>query len=198
MQKTIVLIHYMFDGTNMLMPFYQKFQESSVVILDCCGFSYGHTCMKISADEFQTCARSKSFIIFANSDIHADSLEYVYDHQRKLIGSNKNMCFGCSIYFDPNYGNYFNMIDYIPDGVSRFVVFHHPINGYCAPKANFDLRGLFHLRSLYHCFSGKHISDNMIFSYNDDKSVVRYNKFDFKLPYGCVTKIIDDFDKLTE
>ncbi len=200
MQKTVSMIDYNFDGDYVLIqpPIYPFFRDSAVVGMIYHSSIPTYDRIKIPFDVFQTKVQQKSLVIFSNFDVSIDARRNGYDHQRKLIESNKNMCFGCMTVSLKYCGRCLDMNHHVPDGISKFVVLHPTHNVY-EPYVNFDLRGLVHLQHLYHCFVVRlPFGDTIYDIHNDDKSVVRYDNYDFKLPYGCTTKIIENFNEVVE
>ncbi len=195
MQKTIAIFEYGFDGNNIFLrpDDYEHFQHDNVVMLVFSDWSqiYRHT--KIPYALFNKCVRQKSLVVVASNFFLTDAVrEYGLDHQRKLIGLNKNVCFGCIL----QYGGQFSIASHIPNDVSEFVVL-------CSAhiksisNVNFDLSGCHHLQNLCYCYISRGYND-LIYDISDDKNIVEYDKFDFKLPYGCVTYIVDDFNKVVK
>ncbi len=206
MQKTVAIINYRFDGKNVLIHWKDcsYFRDHTIIMLRYCGNSPNKNSVKISLDVFRERARQKLLVIFSNNGMTGDICKSVYDHQRELTKSNKNMCFGCCASSCVYHGDQLIMTTHIPDGVLKFVVVY-PKHNMNAPNINFDLRGLFHLRNLYHCFVDRItpitnvrgvVSGDVYDINNNDGSIVKYDKFIFKLSYGCTNKVIKNFNEV--
>ncbi len=198
MQRTLVIVDYGFDRDNILVTCegWSRFQTSSVIMMRYCGYSSTQNNKKISLNIFQLNAQHKSLVIFANIGLIISARKSGYDHQRKLIGTNKNMCFGCIVFSSMYYDDSTDIIDHIPDDISKFIVVY--MRRELPSDIKFDLREMIHLQELYHCFVDIN-TFNIYTTYeinNSSDTHIIYDSFDFKLPYGCVTEIIDDFDKL--
>ncbi len=200
MSQTLVMIDYYIDKGAMYIKRsdYQCFQHLPVIILRYDSYRSCYPCDKISSDIFRSYTQHKLLVIFATTCATDDDMrKSVHSHQRKLIGSNKNMCFGCLTFGYIYSRAMMDVAKHMPDDVSKFIIVH-PEDDMYNPNINFDLRRLLHLQNLYHCFVRRNKYSNNLAYDIDNKIIDVYDKFDFKLSYGCTTKIIENFNEVVE
>ncbi len=203
MQKSIVSLNYTFHENYVYITscVYNDLKGSNMVLLihrdynKITDYTYLKTYKKISFNTILKIIKKKSLIIISGSILDN------YEHHRRIIETNKNVYFGYVSYCIENDSTH-DVKKYIPNDVSKFVLLHMDAH----PTTNFDFSDSICLQNIYHCFvnirqvelskccfSTKYQS---VMRYDIDSKCNEYGKFTFKLPYGCVIKIINDFNKL--
>ncbi len=203
MQKTIVQIDYCYHENNVYISQgdYEYLKKLNMIIMHYCDYDVIKSIKmfskleKISFATLQTHINKKLLVIFINKN---DENNFKYQHQHQLAKINKNIYFGCCAFYgnDISSGkNIFNVRKCVYDGMSRFVVIHMV---YHSPL-DIDLSDHICLQNVYHCvvdiprLKDNQCSEQLHYRICDWDG--RY-KINFKLPYGCIVEIIDDFNRL--
>ncbi len=215
MQKSIASVDYFFHENYMyiLQDCYEKFIESDMIML-CnvkCGTIPCSKCVsqsnKLLFDTALTHIIKKSLVLITNGISETNCFE----HQYEIVKANRNAYFSCLRYrnnfrmtdinYDKNIVDIFNINCCVPRDISKCVVIHANLS-----PVNFDFREFICLQNVYHFVLEPRMSMRSVCAViapSEPRTLQyhiarfrSYDRFNFRLPYGCTVEVIDDFNKL--